>query len=215
MQRKRNSIPAVLLAGLFTLPAMAHDEAATNRVAVILSAYPTDPALFQADVRPHVSRIIAAHGLEEWKATLVTNELHRHLGFYSIIGAKMGVRARELLAAPFDDVAVESHAGLKPPMSCLNDGLQVSTGASLGRGTIKIVESKPPVAEAVFEHDGKRLRLRVKKEILDRVRTDIVAAIEKHGNVTPAYFQAVRELAIHYWTNMKRAEIFDEQLLSN
>ena len=121
-------------------PADAHLD---SRHAVVLKMFPHDPAMFKPDVAPHVNRIIRKHGVEEWKATVLTNELHRHLGIYSLIGAKMGVRAREILRAPFDALKVVSHAGNKPPLSCMNDGLQVATGASLGRGTIKIESENP------------------------------------------------------------------------
>lgn len=164
----------------------------------------------QPDVRVWVEKIIATHGLEEWKATLLTNELHRHLGTYSIIGAKMGIRARELLGAAFDEVRVESRAGLKPPLSCLNDGLQVSTGASLGRGTIRVVENQPPAPEAVFIHDDKAIRLRLKQAVIERICADIAAAIQKHGNLTHAYFAAIRALSLRHWAELKRSEIFEE-----
>lgn len=41
--------------------------------------------------------------MQEWTAVLLTNELHRHLGMWNIVGAKMGIRAMEVLTAPFDD----------------------------------------------------------------------------------------------------------------
>ena len=164
----------------------------------------------QPDVREWVEKIIATHGLEEWKSALLTNELHRHLGTYSIIGAKMGIRARELQGAKFDELAVESHAGLKPPLSCLNDGLQVSTGASLGRGNIRVMENQPPAPEAVFIHGGKSLRLRLKPAVVERIRADIAAAIKQHGNLTPAYFAAIRKLSLQHWAGLNRTEIFEE-----
>ena len=121
----------------WTATAFAHDaQGYDSRQPVCLKAYPTDPALFNETLGPFVKQIIERHGLEEWKATLLTNEMHRHLGLWSIIGAKMGVRAREILNAPFDHLEVISFAGYQPPFSCLNDGIQISTGSSLGRGTI-------------------------------------------------------------------------------
>jgi pyrimidine-specific ribonucleoside hydrolase len=108
------------------------------RSMICLKDFPTDPAVFSDDMKPYVVKIIASHGIEEWKAVVLTNELHHHMGLWSIIGAKMGVRARELLNASFDEIDVASSAGVKPPYSCLNDGLQVATGASLGRGTIRV-----------------------------------------------------------------------------
>lgn len=180
-----------------------------GRTAVVLKQYPDQPHLFQEDLRPLVPTIILSHGLEEWQTTVLTNELHRHLGIYSILGAKMGIRARELLSASLDELAVESAAGLTPPMSCLNDGLQVATGASLGRGTIRVPPTNSPVAEAVFTKGTRKLRLRVKDEIRERIRTDIQRAIQQHGNLTPEYFKEVRRLSLRYWVEMNRGEIFE------
>jgi len=157
-----------------------------------------------------VEEIIARHGLEEWKACLLTNEFHRHLGIYSLIGAKMGTRARELLQAPFDTLEVISLAGNKPPLSCLNDGLQVSTGASLGRGMITISENeKQPQPGAMFTFQKHKLTLKLKKKIVDQVKSDIQAAVNKFGGLNQAYFAHVRQLSIEYWLKLDRKEIFE------
>jgi len=142
------------------------------RHSVVFKAFPDEPGFFREDVSQHVKKIIEKYGLEEWKACLLTNELHRHLGIYSLIGAKMGIRAREILEAPFDTLKVVSLAGNSPPLSCMNDGLQVSTGASLGRGTIKISDGSPQPA-AIFIYKNQELTLRIKKELLNRIRADI------------------------------------------
>lgn len=181
------------------------------RQPVVLDAFPAQTFQFQEDLRPYVAGIIARHGLEEWKATVLTNELHRHLGIYSILGAKMGILARELLGASLDELAVESRAGLKPPLSCLNDGLQVSTGASLGRGTITVVDSERPAAEAVFIKGERRLQLTLKGDVSERIRKDIRKAIERYGNLTPQYFAEVRRLSLEYWRHMTRGEIFESK----
>lgn len=180
-----------------------------ERVPVVLLKYPVEPSRFQEDLRPFVPRIIALHGVEEWKATVLTNELHRHLGIYSILGAKMGIRAREILNASLDELTVESHAGLKPPLSCLNDGLQVATGASLGRGTISVPQTAAPVVEAVFVKQGRRLRLTLKDSVKKRIVSDIQGAIQRYGDVTPEYFREVRRLSFQYWVDMNRMDIFD------
>ena len=55
------------------------------------------PADFYADdVRDIVGNCIQRYGEEEWRAVTLTNEIHGHLGIYSTLGAKMGIRAREL-----------------------------------------------------------------------------------------------------------------------
>jgi pyrimidine-specific ribonucleoside hydrolase len=156
-----------------------------------------------------VRKIIVKHGLEEWKACLLTNELHRHLGTYSLIGAKMGIRAREILEAPFDTLEVVSSAGSSPPLSCMNDGLQVSTGASLGRGTIKIADGSPK-PEAVFVRGNQKVTLKIKKEVLDKIKADIQKALKTYGGLNQEYFAHIRQLSVDYWRDLDRKEIFDE-----
>ncbi|MCU0639725.1 MAG: nucleoside hydrolase, partial [Candidatus Krumholzibacteria bacterium] len=112
--------------------------AAPRPDAVVFRGFPVDPALFRDDVASIADEIVVRHGLEEWRAAVIANELHRHLGIYSIIGVKMGIRARELMNATLDDLEVTSLASSEPPLSCMNDGLQASTGASLGRGSISV-----------------------------------------------------------------------------
>lgn len=183
----------------------------TSRPSVVLQEFPRDPALFQADVAPHVLKIVEEHGLEEWKACLLTNELHRHLGIYSLVGAKMGIRARELLEAPFDTLEVLSFAGNDPPLSCLNDGLQVATGASLGRGTIQIADGEPFPA-ALFSSKNASLRLTLKADWQAKITKDVARGTKKYGTLSPEYFAFIRKLSIQYWLNLDRTAIFEETM---
>lgn len=180
------------------------------RDSVVFTEIPRDPSMFQEDVRPAVNQLINMYGIEEWKACLLTNEFHRHLGIYSIAGAKMGVRAREILEAPFDSLEVISNAGNNPPLSCMNDGLQVSTGASLGRGAIRVNEGNTP--SAIFLFKDLKLTLTLKKEVWGKIKTDIGRLVSKYGGTTPEYFKKVRELSIIYWKDLDRALIFDEKM---
>lgn len=177
---------------------------------VVLFRFPTLPEAFRADLGPHAEAIIERHGLEEWKAALLASELHRHLGIYSLLGVKMGIRARELLGASLDDLRVESLAGPAPPVSCLTDGLQVATGATLGRGSIRVIGTDP-APEAVFLHDGRRLRLSLKTAVRERVQGDIRSALERFHPLGPEYFDEIRRLSILYWMELDRHEIFEER----
>ncbi|MCX8090934.1 MAG: nucleoside hydrolase [Verrucomicrobiae bacterium] len=189
-------------------------QVAPPRAAVVLADFPgNDPVLLQEDIRRLAPQIIARHGREEWKAAVLTTELHRHLGTYSIVGAKMGLRAREILSAGLDQVRVESHAGLTPPLSCVNDGLQVATGASLGRGTITVL-TNAPACEALFHSGNRRLRLRLKAEFAERIAADLAELARRHGGTTPAYFQAVRQAALRHWLDFDRHRMFEETLES-
>ena len=182
----------------------------TPRPLVTLREFPVAPELFQPDLQPLVNEILKRHGLEEWKVNVLTSELHRHLGLYSILGAKMGLRARELLGASLDELHVESLAGLRPPVSCFNDGLQTATGASLGRGNIRVPETDKPQAAAVFTFGEQRVRMRVRDEAIKQIQTAIRAAIQQHGDLTPAYFAEVRRISLEAWRDLDRTKVFEE-----
>ena len=182
------------------------------RATVIMADFPTTRQQVLPDVGESVAQIVARHGLEEWKAAVLTSELHRHLGTYSIVGAKMGLRARERFNVALDELRVESRAGLKPPLSCVNDGLQVATGASLGRGTITVVTNGPPACEAVFSYGEKRLRLRLKPEFAKQIAADMGELGKRHGGTTPEYFQDVRVVSLKHWLNFDRTTMFEETM---
>ena len=187
----------------------AHEESLVDqRDAVCLKEIPVDPSFFKSYVKPYVQKIIEKHGLEEWKAVLLTNELHRHLGIWSIVGAKMGIRAKEILAAPFDEMDVVSYAGYKPPFSCINDGIQVSTGASLGRGTITVVHFNEPSADFIFK--GKRVTLKAKSDLVRLIGGIIKDYSDKYGFQSSRYFQELDKISVEYWFRLDRKQIFDE-----
>ena len=176
---------------------------------VVFCSFPTDPVFFTEDLQPVVNEIIVRHGAEEWRLCCLTNEIHRHLGIYSIVGAKMGLRAREILGAGPDQVMVVSSAGSKPPLSCMNDGLQISTGATLGHGGIAISEDPVKRPEASFTVDGRTVILRLKQAYRSRIESDLQRGINERGALTPGYFDFVRKLAIKYWLEWSRKEIFE------
>ena len=153
---------------------------------------------------------IERFGLREWRAVVLTNEVHGHLGIYSTLGVKMGLRALE----EFDalglkgPVSIVSHAGLVPPVSCLNDGLQISTGSTLGHGLISVPPTSSPAASAEFTCEGLTLCLSLKKEYDAQIRADISAATKSYGR-SPEYWATVRDLALRYTAEWDRAEIFD------
>jgi pyrimidine-specific ribonucleoside hydrolase len=82
---------------------------------VVLSDRSVPDVMLQEDVRARRDAIVAANGEDEWFAELLLNELHQHLGAYSILGVKMGLRAAELLNAPRHAMAVVSHAPATQP----------------------------------------------------------------------------------------------------
>lgn len=175
----------------------------------VLYGFPDGHELYAADVVPIIDRAIERHGPSEWRAGVLTNELHGHLGIYATIGVKMGIRAREYFDIGVDDIAVTSYAGLQPPVSCMNDGLQVGTGASLGHRLITAEATDRPRPEARFRFKDKAIRLRLKPQYARRIREDVKRGVELYGDRTEAYWQYIRALALQYWLDFDRHEIFD------
>jgi pyrimidine-specific ribonucleoside hydrolase len=179
-----------------------------NEESQVFATFPDAPALFTPDIRPFIPEIIERHGRSEWRAGLLTNELHGHLGIYAIIGAKMGIRAREYFNIGVDDMAVLSFAGRKPPLSCLNDGLQVGTGGTLGHGLITVSDDQQSKPEAVFAFKNRKIRISLNRETAEIVKAAILKAIEGYGNLTEPYWDYIRKQAIKFWLELDRHKIF-------
>lgn len=175
----------------------------------VLWGFPADPALYAADVAPLVDAALRRHGASEWRAAVLTNELHGHLGIYATIGVKMGIRAREYFAIGVDDLFVTSFAGEQPPVSCLNDGLQVGTGATVGHGLLAVAKTGPPRPEALFRFKDTTIRLRLRPEVAARIRDDVALGVARFGPDSEAYWQYIRTLALRYWLELDRHAIFE------
>ena len=176
---------------------------------VVFNRFPDQREMFNYDVRPIMDSAIARYGKEEWKANVMTDEFHGHLGVFSIVGAKMGIRAREFFGVGPDMLNVVSYAGSKPPYSCLNDGIQVSTGATLGMGTIHLASDSITRSSAIFTYKDHSIRISLKKEYLDKVDADINEGIVKFGLMDDGYWKLIRRNALKYWLEWDRNKIFD------
>ncbi|MBN1414693.1 MAG: nucleoside hydrolase [Bacteroidales bacterium] len=182
---------------------------------VVFSAFPDKPEMYTYDVREIMDSTIARYGPEEWKACVMTDEFHGHLGSFSIIGAKMGIKARELFGVGPDILMVTSYAGVKPPYSCMNDGIQVSTGATIGQGLITIAAAEKNRPEAIFTYQGRSIRLKLKDSYLEMVDKDIAEGIVKFGLTDDGYWKMVRRSALKYWMEWDRNVIFEVEETNN
>jgi pyrimidine-specific ribonucleoside hydrolase len=176
---------------------------------VVFNKFPVQRELFNYDVRPIIDSAIARYGYEEWKANVMTDEFHGHLGVFSIVGAKMGIKAREIFGVEPDMLEVITYAGTKPPYSCLTDGIQVSTGATLGMGTIRLAQDSEVQPSAIFTYKNQSVRITLKKEYLEKVDADINEGIVKFGLMDDGYWKLVRRNALKYWLEWDRNKIFD------
>jgi inosine-uridine nucleoside N-ribohydrolase/formylmethanofuran dehydrogenase subunit E len=180
---------------------------------IVFNSFPMRRELFTYDVRQVMDSAISRYGYDEWKANVMTDEFHGHLGVFSIVGAKMGIKARELFGVGPDLLEVISYAGTKPPYSCLNDGIQVSVGATLGMGTIQVSGDSITQPMADFTYKGRSIRIKLKAEYLEKVDADINEGIVKFGLMDDGYWKLIRRNALKYWVEWDRNKIFDIQEL--
>jgi len=204
---------------LFAQDAMGHENgkgAQTpdgDRPFEILKTLPFDASAYQPAAAELVNQGIPdKFGREEWAAVVLTNEVHQHVGIYSIVGAKMGVRARQLLGAPTRTVSVTVETGSRPPVSCVIDGLQVALGSTLAQDLIHVPTTPEPKVAATFEYKGHTLRLSLKPEFEKRIADSIAAATKQCGDLTPAYFKQIETFSYRVWAEFDRRTIFDEQM---
>jgi pyrimidine-specific ribonucleoside hydrolase len=178
----------------------------------VMKELPVDTSFYQPDLQPFISEIIRQHGKEEWESGIIANEMHRHLGIYSVIGVKMGILAREYFDVGVDEMELNSFAGSTPPLSCMNDGLQVSTGATTGHGLLRVDQSElSPSAE--FKHNGYRIRISLKTDLATEISEELKELMIVNGLDSDIYWEIVRQRAILHWKNLNKYEIFDIEVL--
>ena len=174
----------------------------------VFTAFPTDTALYKPDYAIMLHETVGKFGLIEWKAISMTNEIHGHTGIYSIIGAKMGIRAMEYFNVGVNNLEVKTFAGNIPPLSCFNDGVQISTGATIGQGLITISDSISAIPSAIFRFNNQNVNIALKPEITDQIRSEIEYGIKNYGMLSDKYWLYIEELAIKYWSDLNRQKIF-------
>ena len=106
--------------------------------------------------------------------------LHGHLGPYLVAGIRMGLLALELLEHPgYFEIQAESEAGSVTPQSCLNDGVQIGSGCTAGKGNLRIVGSDAPSVR--FRTDnGRWVEIALRPEVVATFRdSDIREASER------------------------------------
>jgi formylmethanofuran dehydrogenase subunit E len=99
-------------------------------------------------------------GDPEWLAQVV--QFHGHLGPSVFAGARMGmIGLRAVEAKGCFDVEVTCEGPFaKPPQSCFLDGIQVATGATMGKRTLNWVQAERIVVRVKNVRTGKTAELR-------------------------------------------------------
>jgi formylmethanofuran dehydrogenase subunit E len=96
-------------------------------------------------------------------------QLHGHLGPWVVAGVRLGMAGAKAVDAKghFDvDVTCEGPFQ-KPPRSCFLDGVQLGTGATLGKRTIHPVDAKAIVLKIRHQRTGKAVEVRPTQKLMD------------------------------------------------
>ena len=107
----------------------------------------------------------------EWSRELLDRavEFHGHGGPFMVVGLRMGLLALNLLDTKgWFNIRCCVYLRLKPPYSCVIDGIQISTGCTMGKRNIEVRDREGIAGE--FTTEKGRIRLRLKPKFLERIR---------------------------------------------
>ncbi len=96
---------------------------------------------------------------------------HGHLGPYLILGLRAGeIALKKLRCKKYFSLEVRVWGADKKPRSCLIDGLQLSTGATYGKGNIKKVNGA--IIKIMFYNysNHRRIILKFKDNLIKKLR---------------------------------------------
>ena len=186
---------------------LEHLRAYSHLESTVFQDFPIDTSYYRKDIREIVKETVDKYGIREWRAVTLTEEIHNRLGLNSIVGAKMGIRALEYFRTTPGNLSVTSYCGSKPPLSCINDGLQVACGTTVGQGNIEIVDDAI-LPKAAFRYEGRVIEIQLKSKYYKQIQGEIEKAKQNHAFPSEAYWNAMRKKSLEYWKNLDRKELF-------
>jgi formylmethanofuran dehydrogenase subunit E len=127
-------------------------------------------------------------------------KFHGHLGPYLVLGLVAGEFAlKRLKSKKYFALQVKVEGANKKPKSCLVDGLQLSTGATYGKGNIrKVPGSKIRIIFCDLK-SSKKIELTLKKDLIEKLdalrgHSDSEAFAKKIIKIKPTgLFQVTKE----------------------
>ena len=97
-------------------------------------------------------------------------KFHGHLGPYLVLGILAGELALDKLkCSKYFGLGVDVAGVNKKPKSCFIDGLQLSTGATYGKGNIKKIKGKEIIVICRNLNNHKKIRIFLKKDLLKKL----------------------------------------------
>ncbi|KON30900.1 hypothetical protein AC482_02790 [miscellaneous Crenarchaeota group-15 archaeon DG-45] len=105
-----------------------------------------------------------------WSEELLdrATEFHGHGGPYMVVGLRMGLAAlRRLDARGWFDLRCRVSLRWRPPDSCVIDGIQSSTGCTMGKHNIEVEDGEGVAAR--FTKEGRRVDIILRQEVFDEI----------------------------------------------
>ena len=84
----------------------------------------------------------------------------------------MGIIANEKLGEHAFSKKAVVYTGTSPPISCMVDGIQLSSGCTLGKGNIEVIDDKRPLAE-FYNRSDKRLKIKLKDSLREEIDSTV------------------------------------------
>ena len=99
---------------------------------------------------------------------IALQRFHGHLGVYVTLGLRMGAIGKRRFGH-YKGLTATVQSNTEPPMRCVLDGVQFSSGCTMGKGNIALEPGSEP--EVAFEKDGRSVRISLRpgwRERIDR-----------------------------------------------
>lgn len=112
----------------------------------------------------------------------ILKAFHGHLGPYVFAGMRMGRYAvKRLKADPHFGIEADVYCPGCTPVSCAIDGIQFSTGCTLGKMNIRHHEAPGVTAEFTNRHTGKKICVRLRPEGIGRAVEEMQRISDEAG----------------------------------
>ena len=95
---------------------------------------------------------------------------HGHLGVYVTLGLRMGAIGKRRFGH-YKGLKAIVRSVSQPPMLCVVDGVQFSSGCTMGKGNISVEPAAEP--EVTFEKEGRHLRIVLKPGWREKIEREM------------------------------------------
>ena len=94
---------------------------------------------------------------------------HGHLGPFMVLGLKAGLLANKVLGKDYFKSKAVIKTEPRTPYTCFIDGVQFTTGCTMGKGNIKLEDSEG-ILTVTFSKSDRSLKLTLRADVLERIK---------------------------------------------